>query len=129
MTLRSVVLPEPLGPRMVTNSPAATLRLTSDSAATWPHGLLPASTCRRPDCLDEDNARSSLMRWRAVFGSRLGQHPFVPAFPDFRAVDGPPFLVEPGLLPEIVGIQRQQRPYLLRNILVGVEMRARIAED
>src|SRR4051812_23414568 len=113
MTFNSVVLPEPLGPRMVTNSPAATLRLTSESAATWPKRLLAASTCRRPDCRDEDDARSSLMQ-RAGSGSRLGQHPFVPAFPDFRAVDGPPFLVEPGLLLEIVGKERQQRPYLLR---------------
>src|SRR6267154_6154310 len=146
MTFRRVVLPEPLGPRMVTNSPAATLRLTSKSAATWPKRLLAASTCRRPDCCDEDNARSSLMRRRAGFGphrsaaataisapsrrrSRLGQHPFVPAFPDFRAVDGPPFLVEPDLLLEIVGIQRQQRPYLFRDILIGVEMHAGIAED
>src|ERR1700704_3552047 len=129
MTFRRVVFPEPLGPRMVTNSPAATLRLTSKSAATWPKRLLAASTCRRPDCCDEDNARSSLMRRRAGFEphrsaaataisaqspqrsrlgqSSLGQHPFVPAFPDFRAVDGPPFLVEPDLLLEIVGIQRQ----------------------
>src|SRR5436853_7240245 len=118
---------------MVTNSPAATLRLTSESATTWPKRLLAASTCRLPDCCDEDNARSSLMRRRAGFGprrsaaataigpshrrSRLGQHPFVPAFPDFRAVGGPPFLVEPDLLLEIVGIQRQPRPYLLRDIL------------
>src|SRR5580700_7948650 len=104
MTFRRVVLPEPLGPRMVTNSPAATLRLTSESAATWPKRLLAASTCRRPDCGDEDDARSSLMR-RAGFGphrsaaataisapsrrrSGLGQHPFVPAFPDFCAVGG-----------------------------------------
>src|SRR5712671_5725915 len=127
MTFRRVVLPEPLGPRMVTNSPAATVRLTSESAATWPKRLLAASTCSRPDCCDEDNARSSLMRRRAgigphrsaaataisapsrrksPLGSRLGQHPFVPAFPDFRAVGGPPFLVEPDLLLEVVGIQR-----------------------
>src|SRR6266702_462922 len=146
MTFRRVVLPEPLGPRMVTNSPAATPRLTSDSAATWPKRLLAPSTCRRPDCGDEDNTRSSLMRRRPGFGphrsaaatatstqsrrrSRLGQHPFVPAFPDFRAVGGPPFLVEPGLFLEIVGIERQQRPYLLRDILIGVEMHAGIAED
>src|SRR5437870_13865578 len=124
---------------MVTNSPAATLRLTSESATTWPKRLLAASTCRLPDCCDEGNARSTLMRTRAAFGphrsaaataiaapsrrrSRLGQHPFVPTFPDFRAVGGPPFLVEPDLLPEIVGIQRQQWPYLLRDILIGVEM-------
>src|SRR4029077_1947456 len=122
MTFRRVVLPEPLGPRMVTNSPAATLRLTSESAATWPKRLLAASPCRRPDCRDEDDARSSLIRWRAGFGSRLEQHPFVPAFPDFRAVDGPPFLVEPGLLLEIVGIQRQQRPDLLCDAVIGFEM-------
>src|SRR3954464_11192999 len=103
MTFRSVVLPDPLGPRMVTNSPAATLRLTSESAVTWPKRLLAASTWRRPDCGDADNRRSLFMRQRAGFGprrpaaattiraralrrSRLGQHPFVPAFPDFRAV-------------------------------------------
>src|SRR5712672_1368968 len=146
MTFRRVVLPEPLGPRMVTNSPAATLRLTSESAATWPKRLLAASTCRRPDCWDEANAGSLLMRRRTAFGphrsaaataisapfrrrSRLGQHPFVPAFPDFRAVGRPPFLVEPDLLLEIVGIQRQQRPYLFRDILIGIEMHARIAEN
>src|SRR3954453_9592331 len=121
MTFSSVVLPEPLGPRMVTNSPAATLRLTSESAATWPKRLLAASTCRRPDCCGEDDARSLLMRRRAGFGphrsaaatpiaarwrqrSRFGQHPFVPPLPDLRAVGGPPFLVEPDLLLEIVGI-------------------------
>src|SRR6266550_2782687 len=121
MTFRRVVLPEPLGPRMVTNSPAATPRLTSESAATWPKRLLAASTCRRPDCSGEDDTRSLLMRRRAGFGphrsaaattidaqshhrSGFGQHPFVPALPDFRAVDGPPFLVEPDLLLEIVGI-------------------------
>src|SRR5690348_15559364 len=103
MTFKRVVLPDPLGPRMVTNSPAATLRLTSASAATWPKLLLAASTCRRPDCCAEGG--SSLMRRRAnlarrsglgsglepPLGSRLGQHPFVPAFPDFVAVGSPPF--------------------------------------
>src|SRR5689334_4195884 len=137
MTFKRVVLPDPLGPRMVTYSPAATLRLTSASAATWPKLLLAASTCRRPDCCDE--GRSSLMRRRANLarrsglgshlGSRLGQHPFVPAFPDFVAVGGPPFLVEPDLLLEIVGIERQQRPDLLRDILIGVDVHARIAEN
>src|SRR5690349_224127 len=132
MTFKRVVLPDPLGPRMVTNSPAATLRLTSESAATWPKLLLAASTCRRPDCCDKGGVRSSLMRRRANLvrrsrvGSRLGQHPFVPAFPDFVAVGGPPFLVEPDLLLEIVGIKRQQRPYLLRDILIGVDIHARI---
>ena len=39
----SVVLPEPLGPRMVTNSPCATSRSTSSAAATVPYRLLTAS--------------------------------------------------------------------------------------
>ena len=38
-TFRSVVLPEPLGPRMVSNSPCATLSETWSSATTSPKRL------------------------------------------------------------------------------------------
>src|SRR5882672_5614833 len=107
MTLSSVVLPEPLGPRMVTNSPADRPRLTSASAATSPKLLLAASMSRRPDCAATRGAESLLMWVRVVLcvaaavattylqfqpRSRFGQHPLVPALAHFRAVLGPPLL-------------------------------------
>ena len=130
ITLSSVVLPEPLGPRMVTNSPADTPRVTSARAATSPKLLLAPSMSRRPACAATRGAGSLLIRTgRALQGrgraasrwrqrSRLGQHPLVPALAHFCAVLGPPLLVEPKLLLEIIGIERQQWPDLLGYVLV-----------
>src|SRR5689334_6136700 len=143
ITFSSVVLPEPLGPRMVTNSPAATARLTSASAATSPKDLLTASMSRRPASAAAARMTSSLIgtgdpwqagpprqaRWQAWRRSCLGEHPLVPTLAHVCAVLGPPLLVELNLLLEVGRKQRQQRPDLFGHILIGVQVHAGVAEN
>src|SRR6185436_9776288 len=65
-TLSSVVLPEPLGPRMVSSSPEAMSSDTPSSAATSPNFLTSPSTRRSAD---RDATRYAFLSFQAFHSS------------------------------------------------------------
>src|SRR5262245_51487465 len=110
-TFRSVVLPEPLGPRMVSSSPAAMSRLTLSSATTSPTRRLSPSTRRLPERV----AKSGLL-----------QHPGVPQLLRLVAVLGVPRIVDPELLVEI--LRRQVKLHLGVDEVQRFKLESGIAE-
>src|ERR1044072_3275227 len=89
-TFSNVVLPEPLGPRIVSSSPCATWSETRSSATTSPKRLPTPSIRRSADPL--------LFTWGC---SRFLQHPGVPQLGRLGAVLGIPLVADPELLVEI----------------------------
>src|SRR5262245_45369375 len=116
-TFRSVVLPEPLGPRMVRSSPGAMSSETPSSARTSPKRRVRPSTVSLP-------ALSSPV-WAANASSLL-QHPGVPQFLRLVAVLGVPGIVDPELLVEI--LRRQIGLHLGVDEVQRVEIEPGIAE-
>src|SRR5688572_16720593 len=95
-TFSSVVLPEPLGPRMVKSSPRATCNDTPSSAATSPNRLAAPSIRSSADPSTPPDATPRL---------GLLQHPGVPQFLRLGTVVGVPRVADPELLVEILGRQ------------------------
>src|ERR1700761_8358735 len=91
-TLSKVVLPEPLGPRMVRSSPEAMSSETPSSATTSPNRLTSPSTRR---AADRDANSLSLL-----------ELPGVPQFQRLVAVLGIPGVVDPELLVDV--LRRQE---------------------
>src|SRR5215831_18443826 len=116
-TFKSVVLPEPLGPRIVNSSPGAISRETPSSANTSPKRRVSPSTPSLP-------ALSSPV-W-AANGSGLLQHPGIPQFLRLVAILGVPRIVDPELLVEI--LRRQVGLHLGVDEVQRFEIEAGIAE-
>src|SRR5262249_58099243 len=116
-TFRSVVLPEPLGPRMVRSSPGAISSETPSSATTSPKRRVRPSTLSLP-------ARSPPV-W-AANASGLLQHPGVPQFLRLVAVLGVPGIVDPELLVEV--LRRQVGLHLGVDEVQRFEVEPGIAE-
>src|SRR5258708_13628818 len=116
-TLSSVVLPEPLGPRMVKSSPGAMSSDTPSSATTSPKRRVSPSTLSSPALAAPILAANA---------SRLLQHPGVPQFLRLVAVLGVPRIVDPELLVEILG--RQIGLHLGVDIVQRFEAETGIAE-
>src|SRR5215471_18394154 len=91
-TFKSVVLPEPLGPRIVSSSPGAMSRETPSSARTSPKRLLTPARLSSPD-------RSTT---RQAFASGFLELPGVPQLQHLGAVLGPPGVVDPELLVDVL---------------------------
>src|SRR5579883_1062545 len=108
MTRRSVVLPEPLGPRIVSSSPARTESPTSSSASTGPKDLLTLAIS-------------------SSAGTSGFQHPGIPAFDRLSAVLGPPSVADPELLGEIIRRGRQRRQHLRVGVLACLGIEPRVA--
>src|SRR5580698_785482 len=111
-TLSKVVLPEPLGPRIVSNSPEAMSSETPSSATTSPKRLTSPSTRRAA----ERDANSLC----------LLQLPGVPQLQRLVAVLGVPGVVDPELLVDV--LRRQERLHLGVDVVQRFEVEARIAE-
>src|SRR6266850_1803290 len=111
-TLSSVVLPEPLGPRMVKSSPGAMSSDTPSSATTSPKRRVSPSTLSAPDF--------------AANASGLLQHPGVPQLLRLVAVLGVPRIVDPELLVEI--LRRQIGLHLGIDEIQRFEVEAGVAE-
>src|SRR5258708_9252182 len=116
-TLRSVVLPEPLGPRMVKSSPGAMSSDRPSSATTSPKRRVSPSTLSSPALAAPILAANA---------SRLLQHPGVPQFLRLVAVLGVPRIVDPELLVEI--LRRQIGLHLGIDEIQRFEVEAGIAE-
>src|SRR5688572_2376856 len=114
-TFSNVVLPEPLGPRIVRSSPCATCSETRSSATTSPKRLPTPSIRRSADPL-------LLTRGR----SRFLQHPGVPQLGGLGAVLGIPLVTDPELFVEI--LRRQVRLHLGVDEVQRFEVEAGIAE-
>src|SRR5262247_1237543 len=114
-TFSNVVLPEPLGPRMVRSSPCATCSETRSSATTSPKRLPTPSIRRSAD-------PTLLTRGH----SRFLQHPGVPQFGGLGAVLGIPLVTDPELFVEI--LRRQVWLHLGVDVVQRFKVEAGIAE-
>src|SRR5438552_9358540 len=128
MILSSVVLPEPLGPRIVTSSPGWTVRSTPASATTSPN--------RRTMALRTRSASAPATLARGAFVStpkqrpeRSPQHPLRPALLHLGSVFRLPLDAGPELLVQVGGIGRQIRSELRIGVLDRFEIETRIADD
>src|SRR5688572_26514255 len=111
-TLSRVVLPDPLGPRMVSSSPEAMSSETPSSATTSPKCLTRPSTFRSAE--------------RDATQLRFLQLPGVPQLDRLVAVLGPPGIVDPELLVDV--LRRQVRLHLGVDVVERFEIETGISE-
>src|SRR5215470_15868967 len=128
MILSSVVLPEPLGPRMVTSSPRYTARSIPASAVTSPNRRTIPLSARSASPLPV-SAGGAFVSTRARCRARSTEHPLRPALLHLGRVLGHPFDVRPELLRQVRGIGRQVRLQLRIGVLDRLEVEPRVADD
>src|SRR6266446_3990287 len=121
-TFNSVVLPEPLGPRMVKSSPEAMSSDTPSSATTSPKRRVSPST-RSPPAFAAPILAAPIL---AANASGLLQHPGVPQLLRLVAVLGVPRIVDPELLVEV--LRRQIGLHLGVDEIQRFEVEAGVTE-